>query len=452
MLERGRRIALAAGKSDVMFGQGRRPFLAIAFAIVAAVAGGIWLAIGRLVPSPPTRITIAAGSKGGAYEFYAQQYKDILARHHVTLDIRSTDGTMENLKLLQDPESGVDVAFVQGGVANSAQAPALESLGRINYLAFFVFCRADCTVSDLTQLAGKQVAIGPASSGTNLVLTKILRTNGITPQNATFLPLSGRGAVDALDAGTADVIILGNVLEAPLIQNLLRDPGMRLVSLPRVKALTRKFPVLTRLELPSGVIDLQRNIPAGDVTLIGTTSSLLVRSDVHTEIVGLLARALVEVNGEPGIFQQFGEFPTQSDPEYPMAEAARDFYKNGPSFLHRYLPFWLANYARRMLAILVTVIAIAVPVFSYAPKVYLWLLRRRVTLLYRELRAVEHGLQPGLSRAQLDAYRADVDRIDDASRGLPMRHSDIFFVLRAHIELTRGRLQVALPDAHRPAA
>jgi TRAP transporter TAXI family solute receptor len=429
-----------------MLGMNPRRLLA-GLAAILCIAGLAWLALDHFVPAPPKKIIFAAGSKGGAYEFYARKYRDILARNHVTVDIRSTQGTVENLKLLQDPKSGVSVGFAQGGVSNSTQAPGLESLGRINYLAFFIFCRATDSFADLTQLKGKRIAVGPESSGTNMAVTKILRSNGITPQNATFLPLGGRAAVDALDAGKADVLIMGNVLEAPLIQNLLRDPGIRLMSLPRVKALTRKFPFLTRLELPSGVVDFENNIPGTDVTLIGTTSSVLVRSDVHPEIIGLLARALVEVNSEPGVFQQFGEFPSQTDPEYPMAESAHDFYKNGPSFLQRYLPFWVTSYVRRALAVLVTVIAIAVPVFSYAPKVYLWILRRHVLKLYRELRVVESGLLPGLSAEQLAAYKDDLEKIDRASSVLPMRHSDLFFSLRAHIDLTRTRLRAALAEA-----
>jgi TRAP transporter TAXI family solute receptor len=421
--------------------------LAAALAAILVIAGAVWLALDHFIPAPPKTITIAAGSKGGAYEFYAQKYRDILARYHVTLNIRSTEGTVENLKLLQEPNSGVDVAFVQGGVSNSNHAPDVESLGRINYLGFFVFCRAGASFTDLTQLKGKRIAVGPASSGTNMVITRILKTNGVTPQNATFLPLAGREAVDALDEGKADVLILGSVLEAPLIQNLMRDPGVQLVSLPRVKALTRKFPFLTRLELPSGVIDLERNIPVTDVTLIGTSSSVLVRDDVHPEIIGLLARALVEVHGEPGVFQQYGEFPTQSDPEYPMAESARDFYKNGPSFLQRYMPFWVTSYVRKILAVLVTVLAIAVPVFSYAPKLYLWILRRHILKLYRELRVVETGLAPGLSAAQLADCQANLEKIERASSILPMRHSDLFFSLRTHIDLTRARLRAMLGEA-----
>ena len=424
-----------------------RQRLLFGFLAILCITGAAWFALGYFIPVPPSRITIAAGSKGGAFEYYADRYREILARSHVTLNIRSTGGTGENLKLLQEPASGVQVAFVQGGVSNNSQAPGLESLGRVNYLVFFIFYRANETLADLTQLKGKRVAIGPLASGTRVVAEKVLKVSGVTSDNTTFLPLAGRDAVDALDAGRADVLFLGNVLEAPVIQSLLGDPGVKLLSLPRAKALTRKFSFLYRLDMPRGVVDFARDIPDNDVALIATTYSVLVRDDIHPEIVELLARALVEVHSEAGVFQQFGEFPAQSDPEYPMAESARDFYKNGPSFLQRYLPFWLASYVRRLLAILITVLAIAVPVFSYAPKIYLWFLRRHITQLYRDLRLLDSGVQPGASAAELHDRRSELERIDRAAGALPMRHSDLFFELKTQIALTRTRLDSAVAMA-----
>ena len=105
-----------------MFTLSRQRLLAAGLAILCAL-GGAWLTLEHFVPAPPKKITVAAGSKGGAYEYYAQKYREILARHKVTLEVRSTEGTIENLKLLQDPTSGVSVGFVQGGVSNSSQAP-----------------------------------------------------------------------------------------------------------------------------------------------------------------------------------------------------------------------------------------------------------------------------------------------------------------------------------------
>jgi hypothetical protein len=46
----------------------------------------------------------------------------------------------------------------------------------------------------------------------------------------------------------------------------------------------------------------------------------------------------------PGSFIARAEFPTTTDPELAMAEPAQDFYKNGPSLLPRYLPFWMINF------------------------------------------------------------------------------------------------------------
>jgi hypothetical protein len=116
------------------------------------------------------------------------------------------------------------------------------------------------------------------------------------------------------------------------------------------------------------VIDFEKIIPATDMILIATPNVVLVRKDIHPALIDLLAQTIVEAHGKPGVFQQAGEFPTLIDPEYPVAQSARDFYKNGPSFLNRYLPFWMTNYVQRIVAVLVAVIAIVLPMFNFAPK------------------------------------------------------------------------------------
>jgi TRAP-type uncharacterized transport system substrate-binding protein len=424
-----------------------RPQLLKALVMVVCAVGVIFFAIVSLIPVPPKKITIATGVKGAAFEYYGNRYRDVFARHHVRLEVRHTNGAEENLRLLQDPGSGVDIGFVQGGVSNASKAPNVESMGRVSYFAFFIFCRADEKISDLTQFKGRRIAIGPAASGTHKIAVEVLKANGVTAGNTTFLPLAGQDAVDAMGAGKVDVLFLGSDPETPLIQSLLHDPDLRLISLPRAKALIRKFHFLTRLELPTGMVDFEKNIPDRDTTIIATTSSVLVRADLHPEIIGLLAQTLVEIHGAPGFFQQFGEFPTQTDPEFPMAASAQDFYRNGPAFLQRYLPFWFASYARRIFAILVTLLAITVPVFSYAPKVYLWFLRRRVGKLYRDLRIVQSAMQPGLPASRLLSLQGDLEEIEHACKVLPMRHSDLFFELWTQIDLSRERLRACLDAA-----
>ena len=42
------------------------------------------------------------------------------------------------------------------------------------------------------------------------------------------------------------------------------------------------------MTLPQGTIDIERVIPSNDVQLIGTKAKILIRSDLHPEIVQLL--------------------------------------------------------------------------------------------------------------------------------------------------------------------
>ena len=140
------------------------------------------------------------------------------------------------------------------------------------------------------------------------------------------------------------------------------------MSITEAEALTRIFPYLVRLVLPRGVVDFERIVPSTDMILIAASNVVLVRKDIHPAIIDLLARAIMETHGKPGPFQQAGEFPKSNDPEYPVSESALDFYKNGPTFLNRYLPFWMTSYARRMIAVVAAVIAIVLPLFSYARK------------------------------------------------------------------------------------
>ena len=92
-----------------------------------------------------------------------------------------------------------------------------------------------------------------------------------------MLPLASPAAAKAFKDGEVDVFVLIIELNAPLVQALLRDPTVRLMSVTQAEALARVYPFLTRLVLPQGVIDFERNIPTNDVSLIADTQAVLVQ-------------------------------------------------------------------------------------------------------------------------------------------------------------------------------
>ena len=142
----------------------------------------------------------------------------------------------------------------------------------------------------------------------------------------------------------------------------------------------------------------------------------------------------------------------QADPEFSIAPAALDFYKNGPSFLNKYLPFWVVPHVLRLLAVLLAGGAIIYPLFNFAPKLYRWFLQDRMRKPYRRLRIVEDSSQTELTAPKVVTLQTELENIDRAARILPQRHSDLFFVLEHHIILTRTQLASRLVEVRRQIA
>ena len=80
--------------------------------------GAYWL----LDPAPPRRVVLATGAERGAYAEFGARYAKLLAAEGIKVELRNTQGAVENLALLRDAKSGVDVGFVQGGVEGPQQA------------------------------------------------------------------------------------------------------------------------------------------------------------------------------------------------------------------------------------------------------------------------------------------------------------------------------------------
>jgi TRAP-type uncharacterized transport system substrate-binding protein len=422
------------------------PTLLRVLVAIICFTGVLWLGLAYFNPAPPSTITIATGPKGGAYEFFAQQYRERLARAHVTLNIRLTEGTAENIRLLEEPRSGVQAGFVVGGASNSQQAPGLLSLGRVNSQVFWIFYRGTETLDDLTQLKSKRIGVGPEG----IVTARVLAAAGVNSESATLLPLTGSAAVEALNDGRLDAIFIALAPDSSTVQTLLHEPDVRLMSVSQTDALTRIFPYLVRLVLPRGVIDLEHNIPPKDVDLIGTTNAVVVREDLHPEIIDLLAKTLVEVHGGAGLFQRAGEFPTQTDPEFPVADGAREFYKNGPSYFNKYLSYWTVSLIKKIAAVILSCAVLLVPFSNFVPKLTGWVVRDRMRSLYHGLRIIETSMQTDLTAAQLDALQSDLEGIDRSANdlGVPIRHSDLYFDLKIHINHVRQGLRLRRAALH----
>ena len=150
-------------------------------AATLCMVGIVSLALIYFFPAPPSKIAIASSVKGGAFETFAQRYQERLAGFHVTLDLRPTAGGIDNLKPIEDENSGVDAAFLFGGITDSTISPELMSLGRIGYNPIWIFYHGTETLDRLSQLKGKRIGMTTVP-----VAAQILAANGVKADNTTL--------------------------------------------------------------------------------------------------------------------------------------------------------------------------------------------------------------------------------------------------------------------------
>ena len=422
-----------------------RDLFATAWWIFLIVGIGFVVAYQFVEPAPPRYIVITTGSESGAYYQFAQRYATILARHGITLEVKASAGSLDNLARLK--EDVAQVGFVQGGVIEPPDDPeneednGLRSLGSVFYEPVWVFYRGDRKLERLTELRGKRIAIGQEGSGVRQLAQQLLKANEIAA-GSNLVALSGLKAAEELQQGRIDAAFIIASEKAPVVQVLLRSPGVKLMSFSQSSAYQRRFPFLTKLTFPHGVADLVRDFPPEDIRLLAPTANLIIRDDLHPALQTLLLQAASEVHGKTGFFQDAGEFPAYKDQMLPLSPEAARYYKSGPPFLQRYLPFWLAVLADRLIVLLVPLFALMIPLLKIAPAVYTWRVRSKVFRCYGELKFLEDDLKNHFDPEKLGDYRARLDALDDEAAQLhvPLGFTDLVYTLREHVNLVRSIL------------
>lgn len=402
----------------------------------------LWFLLKLVHPAPPSVITIATGGTQGAYFEFGKRYAEVLERSGITLQVRPTSGSIENLRLLTDPASGVDVALMQGGIVSGSGRGDVVSLGRAFVEPLWVFYRSDRPLEMLHQLKGLRIGIGPDGSGTRHLALALLQTSGLERETVSLSPLTGGPAAEALKAGALDAVFLAMAPESPIIQDLVRDPAIRLMNFAQAEAYTRYLPYLRRIVLPRGAFDLARDVPGGDTALIAPVAAVMARPDLHPALAGLLVDAMREVHGKGGLFSRFGEYPQAVDPEVDLANDVERYYKAGPSFLKRFLPFWLATTLERLLVLALPVAGLLIPMARVLPFVYRWRIKRRFLYWYARLKALESQLVADPRGGTLSLQRSEIERIDAAVSNIPvpLGFSEEYYNLRKAIDLVRQRI------------
>ncbi len=394
-------------------------------------------------PAPPKRVVIGTGSRQGAYYAYGKAYSEILAGNGITLEVRSTAGSAENIKLIESKSNGVDIAFVQGGMAPMAKTKKLVSLGSLYFEPLWIFQQTDFAFRHLSDLKGLRVAVGVEGSGTKILAMQLLGLNGITPKNTQILSDGGQQASDRLLNGELDVAFFVTTYRSAHLKKLLMSRSVKLMSLERAEAYALRYHYLYVFKLPEGVFDFDANIPSHDLTLVAPATQLVVRSDLHPALTNLLLQAAEKIHGAGGGFEKEGEFPSRKYLDFELSEEAKRFYKSGSPFLQRYLPFWVANFLERMKVMLLPLMVLLFPLFKLMPPIYRWRIRSKIYRWYSKLATIDFEAQKKTDTAQFDEYLSELEGLEEtvSQISVPLAFAEELYHLRLHIDMLRNRLQ-----------
>ena len=399
-------------------------------------------------PAPPKTITIATGAEGGVYRVFGEEYREFFAKRGFDLKLLATKGAQENADLILNPDSPVDIAFIQSGLLTPKNAGHLETLGSIAYEPIWLFHRshiADDSVKKLIDLSNRKLSVGEKGSGTYTEAMHLLNLTGLH-QDAHLVNLPTSDGVSAIRKGEIDALFLIANIESTNVQSLIEDPNLRLANFIRADAYVKRMPYLTALNVPMGSLDLKRNFPDQNTRLIATTTELVIKKELHPAIQMLFLQAAREINGKESFFSKRGEFPSFQNSGLTESAQATLYYDKGLPFLMNYLPFTLAEIIHRMIFLILPLLAIAFPVIQYVPQLWDKYMRNRINKVYSCLKSLEIDITNSNDPDLYPEFKARLDKI--SQEALVLRHSQDhhleYYTLRGHIDYVRECLNAGV--------
>lgn len=393
-------------------------------------------------PAPPREIWAATGPAGSSNEVLGKRYASYFAERGVTLHLVPTEGSVENVHRLQDPQDKVMAGFVMAGAAPH-HAKGIQTLGSINYQPLWCFYRSPVPLpikERETLILSHNVNMGTTNSGTHLLMQEMLKLNGITGDLSKFKQYPDEQAIEMLRDGRLDSVCIVDTYESPNVQKLLKIPGLQLSAFERAEAYARMVPALEMVTIPEGALDLPTNRPSTSSPMIATTTEILIDERLHPAIQTLFLMAAKDINGKESFFSKEGQFPVFMDSSQHRSKEAQIFYEKGTPLLMEVLPFWLAEFIRRLVITLLPFFAVAYPVIRSMPNYHKNRVRGKINRMYGALKFFEQSLVTAYDPGQKATYLAQLDAMERDALGMkvPKSVASDYYTLRSSIDFVRN--------------
>ena len=393
-------------------------------------------------PAPPRHVLMATGPAGSSNQALGNKYQQYFAERGITLELLATEGSVENVKRLQDKNDPVMAAFVMSGAAEPLTS-GIQTLGSINYQPFWCFYHAPQPIAAKTrtlQLSDSMVNVGTPNSGTYLLARQVLSLNGLDLEKKNFVHMPDEQAIKALKHHELESLCIVDTYESPNVQATLAIPGLQLADFDRAEAYARQVAAIEMVTIPEGGLSLITNRPEKPYQLISTTTELLIDERLHPAIQTLFLMAAKSINGKESFFSKEGEFPMFVDSSQHRSKEAEVFYEKGTPLLMEFMPFWMAEFIRRLFVTMLPFFAVAYPIIRSMPNYHKNRVRGKINRMYGALKFFEQSLVSAYDPGQKVSYLGQLDAMERDALGMkvPKSVASDYYTLRSSIDFVRN--------------
>jgi TRAP transporter TAXI family solute receptor len=423
----------------------KNKFITVSIPILLLVIASFYLTSKFIQPSSKKEITIATGSIDGEYYKTALKYKELLEKQKVKVNIVTSNGSMDNIKLLN--EKKVDMAFVQNGIDELKNQHELKAIASVYYEPLWIFYKNEnYTMDYVIQLFSKKISLGNEGSGTKDLALKILTENGINEENSQLLYKSTQEAKELLIKGEIDAMFIVSSPNSKVIKELLENPNINLFSFKRAKAYSRKYSFLESTPIYEGTMDLYKNLPSQDINLLSTTANLIVRDDFSDELTRLILKEIKNIHNKKDLFEAANQFPNIENLTIEVNEDAHRYFTYGDTWLEKIFPYWIASNIDRLKILLIPLITLMIPLSKGFFPLYRWSIRSKIYKWYEEIQKIDLEVEDA-KYEELGKYLEKITSLKreiKAETKVPLSYMGEYYDLIMHLELIISKINMKL--------
>jgi uncharacterized protein len=273
--------------------------------LVLAMLATLFTTAGCEKSAPPvkrTALRIATGAPGGGFQplgdALAKAIKAVMPDTEIT--VLGSAGAVSNIELIQAGNADValsfsDVAYIASvGRLEGKPTPftRLRAIAVLQLTPVHLVAGKQSGITQVPDLRGKRVGLGPPGSGTVFTAGLVLKAFGVELEAVHGERLGFDEAAKRVRAGTLDAMF-DNANYPVTSARTATEAGASLIPLegPEMERLRREYPFLRVMSIPRGTYPNQ----AEPIHTIGVDSLLVCRNDLDERLVYDFTQRLFEV-------------------------------------------------------------------------------------------------------------------------------------------------------------